>query len=812
MRNAGTVAAGSLGAAVVLAPLLAGGWRLPQAPFFAGPALFAWAVLVAAAHHRGRRLSVPWLAVALAALALFTALQALPIGPLLDVLSPRAAEMREFTGAPSTVSYALGATWREASKLLLYALAAVSAHELARRLGARRVLMSIPVAGVAVMLGGLGHRLLGAERLFGLFGTDRPPSTLVTTFQNPNHASAFLAFSALVTLGLGVGASARTARFGLLAVGAGLAAGAALEPSKGGVLALGFGLGLFGWLLWRRGSAESLGLPVLLGALVLPLLGLALQLDAVLLEFGVGDGGRPLGFEEKFAAMQDAGPILGDHMAVGIGRGAYVSVQPHYQTSALQLLFAFPENLVAQWLTEWGLLVGGAAIAGLSVLMYRLLARAERPHEVGAAAALACIVAHDLVDFSLEMPGVALAAVVVAGAFDRRAALVKVGAGTAVALTAVPLGLAFLGHSLAVRSGDLFTDLAWLSDSARSAEPVDRNDVERRWGRHPHDPRVAVQVAHLLFVASPDDPRPALEAVNRAMALGPRYAEPHRVAARILLRAGRRDQALVELRAAWAEGGPTATVLADVAAAARSPADLLRAVPRSTEDPGQPDPEQTLRLARALMSAGRAVEAQALLDALPPFEALPPPLLPLLAAVAHDAGDLDRARGAVERGRMLAPDDLGLVLVLARIERRAGDLERARERLRDVPPGMATAPLLELRLELATAARDIDDGQEALALLERALPLTRKNQVRLAQLEARLVSAVGRPDRAVAVLGQALEWEPGNLDLRLARAGALVAVGRPGEARVDVDHVLRRAPEHPHALALKARLAAKQWK
>lgn len=826
--------------AVSLAPLLAGGWPLRALPVLLAVVAVGWISLFVERRRESRSLGAPLLSLGFGLLAAYTVLQIVPLGGALELLSPRAAEVRSYVApdAPMIISYERSATWREAAKMLLYGLVAALSFNIGRRRSARFVLRAVVGSAVLTVLAALAHRILHVDALWGVFDGMRPAWEPATTFQNPNHASAFLCLGAIIAAGLGVDAQRPALRGGWLVISAGLVAASLAEPSKGGFLALVVGLVLFGVLLWRRGQKSDGKAAVgLFAAILVPLAVIVARLDALARELGLGEGALPLGLMEKLAAVQNAWPLVWDHAWTGIGRGAYISVYPHYQTSPLQLTFAFPENILAQLCAEWGLLVGGLALIGIFVAVADRLANVEKPSELAAMAGIAAVFVHDLVDFSLELPGVAVPVVALLGAltpgrregrrrrkneprppvgFGRwrgpiplpsRLDLRKGGLATSLALAPVAMcGMFIYG---AERSGDLGVELKALEEISIQSGKGERVSMERGneiYRRHPANVLVASQVAYLRARQQPPDSEGAMRAVNRALYLGPRYADAHVLAGRLLLQAGHRSQAFGELRIAWALTRGRDDVLATARSWAKNPAELLYAIPRADPVLDTVDVHQVVRLVAMMVAAGEVERGAAILERIPPVDEVPDDALEPLARAALLVGMRELALEAGRRGAKLRPDDRALTLTFAQLAERAGHIEEARELADSIPLG-AVDPreLLELRYRLALAAEDFEAASDTLEELRRRLPVSRETQTALAIREARLHLRQRRPDRAVSVLGRAVDWSPSDFEARLLRAQALDALGRHAEAKLDIELVLRRDPEHAGAKRLLER-------
>jgi predicted Zn-dependent protease len=294
-----------------------------------------------------------------------------------------------------------------------------------------------------------------------------------------------------------------------------------------------------------------------------------------------------------------------------------------------------------------------------------------------------------------------------------------------------------------------------------------------------------------------------MSVVNRALFLGPKYGDAHFLAARLLLRSGHRQQALEELRAAWSLTRGRRDVVGAAARWARTSEELLEAVPRSDPILEVLDAQHVARLVSVLVGVGEVGRARAVLSALPPAAELPGEALQPLSRAALRAGMPELALVLGRRAAEVRPGDAVLDLTLAQLARRAGRTEEARRIARAIDPAkIDPQELFGLRLRLAIEAEDFDEARDMVGELRRRLPVTRDHQTRLALQEASLHLAEGRPDRAVTVLGRAVDWSPADVTVRLTRARALLALGRRAEARVDLEFVLRRQPQHSGAKRL----------
>ncbi|MEO1234516.1 MAG: hypothetical protein AAFZ18_37050, partial [Myxococcota bacterium] len=387
------------------------------------------------------------------------------------------------------------------------------------------------------------------------------------------------------------------------------------------------------------------------------------------------------------------------------------------------------------------------------------------------------------------------------------------GGRLALGVAAAPVLLGGLFALGAFRAGDLQGDLDWLAQHGRevaAGAPVDDARLERVLSRHPANVLVSTQAAYVHEVRRPRRLRAAMAAVNRALFLGPQYADAHVLAGRLLLRGGHRSQAFGELRRAWELSRGRQDVMALAYQWAKTPEELLRSVPRAEAAPDAPRPGALLRLGYSLLSTGDMDLIRRVLEAMPPVEDLTSEHLEPLVRLALAARLPELALDAGRRGAELRPHDPNMKLTLARLAHSAGQLDKATQLIREVDidhPAVEPEPVLDFRLELALADRDIAEAKEVIQLLRQRLPVNRDSQTRLALRAARVHLEDERPDRAVGELDRALEWSPAKLNLRMMRAEALADLGRRTEARVDAEYVLRRDPRHGAARKLLQRLS-----
>lgn len=549
-----------LGLCLVVSPQLLGGafgWAISIIAVLAALACgtAAWAARVDGASLRLDRPSL-----ALMAIFGWTVLQLVPLPRALTHLAqPRAVQMADTAAellgdSPSEwVSLTLdpGGTRAELVKGAAILSAFMAAWLLVLLGHRRRVLVSVGLSTVAMAAVALGHLIADADRVFGVHAQIHTSSMLVAPLLNQNQLSGFLAMGVPVLLGLAMEEDEdRGRRLGLMAGAVLVGATSLLAISRGGVAGLVCGVFVVAvlGLMRRRRGGRALGTAygmLTTAAGTIAALGLYLGFERLFRDFEASDVSKlELGARGASLAL--------DHPWFGVGRGAFSAafVSQHGSTER----FTHPENLIAQWTSEWGLVASAALLAVLGAAVIRSVAGATKWSRLGAAAGLASLVVHDLVDFALEMAGVAvvaaalLAAVIAPRRSSRPAKATRRGpearhVATGTALAAVAL-VVTLGWRLDAESvlGLQRTSTEAMTAGSREAF---RSVLVEAIRLHPSEP-----VFPLLGGAEAvrnQDPR-AVAWLNRAMLLAPGWSSPHLETARFLVTRRRIDQALLELR------------------------------------------------------------------------------------------------------------------------------------------------------------------------------------------------------------------------------------------------------------------------
>lgn len=753
-----------LSLAVVALPWALGGaagWSLWLLLGLANLALVLWMIGASRNHRRLGWHPVLLLPLSVAAVG---ALQLVPLpGPLLALVSPPMAELREFNLVPlgldgwRPVSVDVPSTLRALARVLSLGALLFVARELGRVPAVRRrVLQVVALSATSTAVCGFVHLLSGLEAFLGVvhFGGNVP---FVTSFGNTNHLAAWLLLGGTVALGLALDTPSRDAAVGWGA--AALVCGLAifLTYSRGGIASFVLTwLVVGGGLLVSRAGSFRLVLPW--GLIATTIVGAGLLAFDQLVE----RADTVSSLEKLSATKIELWPMLAHGVWAfargGMGLGAFELGFSRFHERDLTVTFTHPETFPLQLVADLGV-VGAAAVALIAVWVARSTWRQARGLVLERTVLLALfgLLVHDLFDFALELNAVAPVAAICLGLLtslegDARRVPVR-GRGPLVALL-----VGSLGGVLAWQGGPAHLAAeAQLAAAISAREPV---ASVRALGiqlvdRHPSDWVLYANLAN--DAATRDDPREALAWVNRVLFLRPADAHAHVSAARALLRLGRTPQALAELKAAWTLGDPSTLALG--LSLVSKQGDWSRLL---LDLPGHLD-----RLWDVLARQGRFDEARALIVTaldFPPSDAVREEAALLL--VRHDAqrGDPATALAAIDGlpAALRARGEVALAraALLQRLDRgreAVGELERllAREP-QNVTAGLALCDVLS-SLHQPAAAR---------AVLERLRPFAGAPALRatLFRREAESWIAEDRLPRALEALQTAARIEPARPD------------------------------------------------
>lgn len=722
--------------------------------------------------------------------ALVAALQCVPLpAALLRFLAKTSWDLRAFPPlqppAFAPLSLDQAATLGAVALPVALACAAAAAALVARGTRERLWLCAAPLAAALVQ----------AALAFSRFDLQR----FAGTFVNRNHQAALFSCGALIALGGALGRSRRLL-WGCAAVACG--AGTLLTLSRGGALSLGFGA-LFLLALRTqkaRPARASLALVVILGiAAAATCAALWLSSDALRARVDELAPSR-LRTEVKLRSFVGAAQVAQDHLLVGAGRGVYPFVSESHRSVPGEVTFYYVENEPLQLAVDLG---APAALAVLSLLLLAFWRGARRGDleglEQGALAGLVALAAQNLVDFDLELLGVALPAAVALGALQTGSARLR--PALVALLVAAPLSafalFAAQKNSAEVESSRL---LALGNDSSISADLLEQ-EARAAAGRHPADWLVSLAPALGLYQRAPLRTGPALAWAGRAMQLAPQAFRPHAVAAAILLRAGHRSQARVETRLALSGERYSVLPWEVIGLAARASTGLDELLEATPDEPlvraslvGRLRTERRLpeavALAQAVLASGAGAARAALLGH--------------LAALAMEAHDADAAQRWAAELKPLDPCASARFRGSALEAQRQSD-EAEKERLR----GLAACPGDRALGEDLVRGRLLRGDAPGALLSFDQLDAERPDSGWAADahlLHAQLFEALRRPARALAQRFLAAELAPERPDLALDYANRLAAAGDRAGAREALRRLAPRAQGVARAL-LDRRLA-----
>lgn len=686
-------------------------------------------------------------------------------------LDPGATEVAILTSATVVAGWLVGST-------------------IAASLGRRRVMVLAGFSTALTLSVSAVHWLAGSEQLYGVYLPQYSAPDPVAPLMNPNHFGAFLAFGALIQAGLAW--SERSPLRRLVWVGFAMASAAATVTtgSRGAAGGLALGCVLFAALALRQRNASPAG-----GgrrALLRSVLAFSIGLLAVAVIWAAGTQELATQFRQqdytKLELAAAGGGLALRFPALGVGRGAFGAAFGWFEDGAR---VTHPENLLVQWSVEWGLPVALAILIVVGVDLWRASVRRRRPESIAGVAALVSLAAHDLVDFSLELPAVALVASVVAGGVTWQGA----------SRTRVPPWLALVVVSSIALSLSLGPGLGWqrAEELRRSVETWPASGLPEELSAavrdHPLDPGLVYLAAwQAARSGSPDAGR----WINRAMELAPRWAAPHVLTAEVLRRRGLERQAALELREAE-ERQPGAGH--ELVCSWLGEGDAEAVVAASPSRPA-PAMEYLLRASRceSLGASARDI-LNARLMALAPERAEPH-----IQMARAEPVPAERVRILEEALGLVSGSDRrnAVLLELSRVHRTQGSLAQALQALEGASDdARGREAWLRERAIVARLQEDDEVADVHFALL-RGRARRASAVAELYLLDADAFSRRGDDTSALAALEAAQRIRP---DVRtLTRLGRVAAsLGRTARARTAYQRACRMA-DNPHAPACE------QWR
>jgi Flp pilus assembly protein TadD len=690
-----------------------------------------------------------------------------------------------------------GATYER----IVYA-AAVAAAFCAARLQALRgkssfLIGAVVLSGASIAVSHLLHQAVDAEAVYGLFKPK--PGQMSGPLLNPNNFAGYLALCLPISIGFAIKAEHRSERMGWLCVASVMAATGLLAVSRGGTVALVVGPMVMGLLYAfrrrvgsagagaeRRRSSALLELGSIAGLLLAGTFTLAALASKDLVDNDYQNFSKLAMYREELRYL------LGDPRRIwlGVGRGAYSASFSAVQHGSVRAQHA--ECLPLQYAIEYGVPLAIAFLVPSLVRTSRALLFWRTPIHLGAIAGVVAIGFQNLVDFGLELTGIAVPAAIclAAGITHSERGIPQVDRWWKLRLypaAAANLALctaALASYSLKAIDTDISIVRPTLQHLFASGESEQFRDVFPRYIQaHPADAELAGTGG--AFAARESEPK-AIFWLNRAMTLAPDWEVPHLWAAQWLISRGRWDQGLTEIRvAAEIEPSQSAVVLCNWLPKLGSADKVLSATPDTAAKLrfldisagcissmeaekvdavlAREDPEHIgvgLRRARRALSLENWESTRRLAH---PLQARRPELAEpyRLEAQALIGEAKYREAALLLQGALKKVDDREQVLgALARAQARAQDqsaMRRTIERLREEAAGDGQKLANALRL-LSESEAYLGNHQRALAALREAHRLT-ADPALLADA-ARLATQLGQYEYALSAWRELCTREP----------------------------------------------------
>jgi O-antigen ligase len=558
------------------------------------------ALLVAGAlvpHLRSRSVheKLSPLVVILAIAAGLTTLQLVPLpGGLLRQLNASGTTLREDGAALvgvepwNAISLDAPATLRAlAFFFILLGVALVAIRIAASERGRHRLLAAVAgICGLTAVIT-LGHKLVGADLLFGVYDPRATPAVLGPLL-NENHLGGLMAIGTTTAAGLVMHRRQRSWMRAAWLVVMGLCAVVTLlSTSRGATLALIGGMLVVGGVLLAQRFArkDPMRRKTRFMTSSLPLGVVAASAIVIIVYSSAGGLSRELGrtsIQEvhsptsKFAAWRSAGKLVEEAPWFGVGRGAMETSFTHVHSSSGFATYSHLENEYLQTVVDFGI-PGTLLLAACSLWLATFAIRRWRDGALAAAAfgAVTCVLLQSSVDFGVELLGLAVPMTIVVATL----AYVPLREGTAPLLLRGRILRIGLVVALCTSAIALFT-------GATKSLDEDREDLAAHHGttlaaiepaitRHPLDYYGYAVAADVM--ARTGDGR-AIKFLNHAMRLHPTHPGLHRVAGRLLFRTGHVDQAAIEYAAAMRYTIDPTKLLAEITATFK-PANAVDAIP-----------------------------------------------------------------------------------------------------------------------------------------------------------------------------------------------------------------------------------------
>ncbi len=356
------------------------------------------------------------------------ALTALQLAPLpfdwVEALAPRTAatfaDAARARGDAIPTHTTISLDPQSTSLALIWWLAITATYLTIRRVvrrknDPRQFAAIVASVGLGAFVGGLTITIAAPDLVEYSLRTTR--ALYASTVVNPNHLAALLNLACISALILAQTTDDGRWRVRWRAVFVVLLAAVTLTASRFGIAT-----GVIGVLavvtVYRAGQGMALGMLTIsvVGAVIL-------AVGAIQTEVGsLSDA--PYDLDNRLEMAHLGVDVAQQWPWLGIGRGAFPSAHTQLMDHVLPagetltaVTITSAHNTPIQFLADYGLVGGGAILAtGTIVLLLAFRRSAVKPIGPGLAVALVAVAVHNLVDFSLDILSVALAATLLLGA------------------------------------------------------------------------------------------------------------------------------------------------------------------------------------------------------------------------------------------------------------------------------------------------------------------------------------------------------------------------------------------------------------
>ncbi|TNF38199.1 MAG: O-antigen ligase domain-containing protein [Deltaproteobacteria bacterium] len=420
----------ALATAIIGAPLAFGGVHVVSKIALAAVVVAGFIIHATLLQRGGTQVRVGWVGLALLAALAWSVLQWIPLpAGLVELLAPASHQARvlaaEAVGGVPPAWESLSVDGARSAAAVVALMMTTFGYLLALNLwdnptGRARAAIYVEVAALATLAVGGLHAALGLDHLYGFYEASIPLTDRLfpTPFVNANHAGALFLLASVVAFGRWLDADRDTPWH--LAAGVAASVGVLATFSRANALLWGAGLVLLSVVAFRhkeRPQVRVRYLRLVVGALAIGVVAVILiGPDRWLGEMAtLTDVGEP-GQGGLFACWDVGLQLALGHPVLGAGNGAFEVLAPTVMSSWDVGLVAYAHNGALQVLAELGLVVGGGVLLLAAAGFVRLVYRARRSvAALASAVGILVLLAQNLVDFSLWLPGVGLAAVAVLG-------------------------------------------------------------------------------------------------------------------------------------------------------------------------------------------------------------------------------------------------------------------------------------------------------------------------------------------------------------------------------------------------------------